>query len=98
MEEKNTMRADIALLVSHVWSWADVDSKVMEAAARLEAMFKKEELMKQAIITALKNHEQEMERYDYCGSNPGVSKDDYEKVADEAIANYFALTASRTAL
>jgi adenosine deaminase len=43
------------------------------------------EKIKQAIIAALKNNTKEMEGYSYFGSNPGVSEDDYEEVADEVI-------------
>lgn len=42
--------------------------------------------MKPAIIEALKAETQEMEGYSYFGSNKGVSVDDYEDVADAAIA------------
>lgn len=51
------------------------------------------EALKLAIITALKNHEKEMEGYGYFGSNRGVSKDDYEDVADEALSAANAVVA-----
>lgn len=45
------------------------------------------EKMRVGLIKALKNHTKEMEGYSYYGSNPGVSEDDYEDVADEFLDN-----------
>ena len=50
------------------------------------AVAKEREAMKPAIIEALKAETREMENYSYFGSNKGVSVDDYEDVADAAIA------------
>ena len=44
------------------------------------------EAMKPAIIKALQAHEKDMEGYGYFGANPGVSKDDYDEVASDAVA------------
>ena len=41
---------------------------------------------KQIIVETLKNHTKEMEGYRYFSSNPGVSEDDYEEIADEIVA------------
>ena len=41
--------------------------------------------MKEIIIKILESHTHEMEGYSYYGSNPGVSEDDYEEIADEII-------------
>jgi len=42
--------------------------------------------LRSVIIEILKRHTREMEGYNYFGSNPGVSEDDYEEIADEVIA------------
>lgn len=39
--------------------------------------------MKDKIIEILKAHTREMEGYSYFGSNPGISEDDYEEIAEE---------------
>jgi hypothetical protein len=42
-----------------------------------------EKNIRDRIVAILDRHTKEMEGYDYCGNNPGVSVDDYEDVADD---------------
>lgn len=42
-------------------------------------------ISKKEIIAILTSHTKEMENYGYFGSNPGVSEDDYEEIADEIL-------------
>jgi hypothetical protein len=44
--------------------------------------------MKAIILKHLKEYTKEMEGYSYCGSNPGVSEDDYEEISDKIIKDY----------
>jgi len=50
----------------------------------------KEEI-KDRIIAIIDAHTREMEGYCYFGSNPGVSTDDYEDIADDLLKE-FAIT------
>ena len=40
------------------------------------------------VVAIIDKYTREMEGYDYFGSNPGVSEDDYEDVADEIIKEF----------
>jgi hypothetical protein len=51
---------------------------------------------KQTIVAILKSFEQEMENYSYFGSNPGVSENDYEGVADKIIESLALVTPDAT--
>ncbi len=42
--------------------------------------------MREAVLKILASYKQEMERYGYYSSNPGVSVDDFEEIADEIVA------------
>ena len=42
--------------------------------------------MREAVLKILTSYEQEMEHYGYYESNPGVSVDDFEEIADEIVA------------
>lgn len=44
-----------------------------------------EKLLRDKIIRIMSGWTREMEGYSYFGSNPGVSEDDYEDVADEIL-------------
>lgn len=44
------------------------------------------EKMREAVLKILASYKQEMERYGYYSSNPGVSVDDFEEIADEIVA------------
>ena len=54
--------------------------------------------MREAVLKILASYKQEMERYGYYGSNPGVSVDDFEEIADEIVAWQAALTEQATEL
>lgn len=47
---------------------------------------KNEKLCK--VMSILSKHTQEMEGYSYYGSNPGISEDDYDSVAEDLIAAF----------
>jgi hypothetical protein len=40
------------------------------------------------IIALISKHTREMEGYSYYGSNPGVSEDDYEDIADDIMIEF----------
>ncbi len=42
--------------------------------------------MRESVLKILTSYKQEMERYGYYTSNPGVSVDDFEEIADEIVA------------
>jgi hypothetical protein len=42
-------------------------------------------ITKEQILAILKSYEKEMEGYGYFSSNPGVSTDDFEDIADEIL-------------
>lgn len=44
-----------------------------------------EKLLRDRIIRIMSEWTREMEGYSYFGSNPGISEDDYEDVADEIL-------------
>ncbi len=44
-----------------------------------------DEAKKALIMKILEKYTREMEGYSYFSSNPGVSQDDYEEIADEII-------------
>lgn len=44
-----------------------------------------EKLLRDKIIRIMSGWTKEMEGYSYFGSNPGISEDDYEDVADEIL-------------
>lgn len=44
------------------------------------------EKMRESVLKILASYKQEMERYGYYSSNPGVSVDDFEEIADEIVA------------
>lgn len=44
-----------------------------------------EKLLRDKLIEIMNKWTREMEGYSYFGSNPGVSEDDYEDVADEIL-------------
>lgn len=75
-----------------ICTWTIPPESVVEQWERFAALVAakatqdEREAMKPAIIEALKSETQEMENYSYFGSNKGVSVDDYEDVADAAIA------------
>lgn len=46
------------------------------------------EQIKQRIIAIIDTYTQEMECYNYYGSNPGVSKNDYEKIANDILKEF----------
>lgn len=52
---------------------------------------------KDRIIEILKGHTREMEGYSYFSSNPGISEDDYEEIADEILADPLAKQAQALA-
>jgi hypothetical protein len=47
-----------------------------------------EKAIRDRIIAIIDKHTREMEGYSYCGSNPGVSVDDYEDVADDIMKEF----------
>lgn len=51
-------------------------------------MTKAEHEMRERIIKIISRHTREMEGYSYFGSNPGVSEDDYDEVADDIMAAF----------
>lgn len=48
----------------------------------------KEKIIRDRIIDIINKHTREMEGYSYFGSNPGVSVDDYEDVADDIMKEF----------
>lgn len=42
-------------------------------------------LTKQYILDLFKEYSKEMEAYSYFGSNPGISEEDYEELADKIL-------------
>lgn len=64
--------------------WRDF-ARAVEAIVAERAVAAEREAMKPAIIKALQDNEREGHSY-FLGANPGVSKDDYEDVAEEAVA------------
>jgi hypothetical protein len=47
-----------------------------------------EKIIRDRIIAIIHRHTKEMEGYSYCGSNPGVSVDDYDDVADDIMLEF----------
>ena len=47
-----------------------------------------EKAIRDRIIAVIDRHTREMEGYSYCGSNPGVSVDDYEDIADDIMKEF----------
>lgn len=47
-----------------------------------------EKATRDRIIAIIASHTQEMEGYSYFGSNPGVSEDDYEDIAEEIMIEF----------
>ena len=45
-----------------------------------------DKLTRDRIETVLKTFTREMENYSYCGSNPGISEDDYDDVAESIMS------------
>lgn len=46
------------------------------------------EAKKKIIVSVLESRTKEMEGYCYYGSNPGVSQDDYEEIAEEIVEQF----------
>ena len=51
-------------------------------------MTKQEHEIRERIVAIMSRHTQEMEGYSYYGSNPGISEDDYEDVADDIMIEF----------
>ena len=51
-------------------------------------MTKQEHEIRERIVAIMARHTQEMEGYSYYGSNPGISEDDYEDVADDIMIEF----------
>jgi hypothetical protein len=47
-----------------------------------------EKAIRDRIVDIISRHTREMEGYSYFGSNPGVSVDDYEDVADDIMQEF----------
>jgi hypothetical protein len=61
------------------WFCEDADFTQISAA---------DKAIRDRIIAIIDRHTQEMEHYGYFGSNPGVSVQDYEDVADEIMVEF----------
>jgi hypothetical protein len=61
---------------------------VLDADVHVEEFVKKLN-RKVELIALLDDFTREMEGYSYFGSNPGISTDDYEDVADRIMEKYF---------
>lgn len=48
----------------------------------------KEKAIRDRIVSIINGYTKEMEGYSYFGSNPGVSTDDYEDIADEIMIEF----------
>jgi hypothetical protein len=44
--------------------------------------------VRQRIVAVIAKHTREMEGYSYFSSNPGVSEDDYEDIADDIMIEF----------
>lgn len=49
---------------------------------------KEEKELRDKIVAVIDRYTKEMEGYSYYGSNPGISEDDYEDVADDLMAAF----------
>lgn len=47
-----------------------------------------EKAIRDRIVAVMTRHTQEMEGYSYYGSNPGISEDDYEDIAEELMKEF----------
>ena len=47
-----------------------------------------EKAIRDRIVAVMARHTQEMEGYSYYGSNPGISEDDYEDIAEELMKEF----------
>jgi hypothetical protein len=49
---------------------------------------KEEKAIRDRIIAVISRHTREMEGYSYFGSNPGISEDDYEDIAEDIMIEF----------
>ena len=47
-----------------------------------------EKAIRDRIVAVMARHTQEMEGYSYYGSNPGISEDDYEDIAEDIMKEF----------
>ena len=47
-----------------------------------------EKAIRDRIVAVMVKHTQEMEGYSYYGSNPGISEDDYEDIAEDIMKEF----------
>ncbi len=47
-----------------------------------------EKAIRDRIVAVMAKHTQEMEGYSYYGSNPGISEDDYEDIAEDIMKEF----------
>lgn len=48
-----------------------------------------EKLLRDKLIAVIERYTQEMENYSYYGSNPGVSKYNFDEIADDILKEFF---------
>ncbi len=49
---------------------------------------KEEKQLRDKLVEVIAQYTKEMEGYSYFGSNPGVSEDDYEDIADDLLLKF----------
>jgi hypothetical protein len=87
IETEAATYADLAFEEGRMsWDEAYIENKKRATLIHNNIMTNKQ--IKQRIIAILDNYTTEMEGYSYYGSNPGVSEDDYEDIANDILKEF----------